>query len=183
MKKKLRKERPRVKLVLRCKIVMSPGFSNPKWSNWCTFYPFLTPNMTRKGQKWPQPRDSDSGSKFVGTRYWNWSTYLFQNATFLKKCDVFAKKSVRFGFFIELWQFGGQSVTFKACRVDPWLEQTTNQLLIWSILFPIWPHSKKAIHFWPIKSHLKWFVICCTVKKFKQPTHNLICILDCRNRK
>ena len=34
------------------KIVMSPGFSNPKWSNWCTFYPFLTPNMTVKSQKW-----------------------------------------------------------------------------------------------------------------------------------
>ena len=168
MKKKLRKERPRVKLVLRCKIVMSPGFSNPKWSNWCTFYPFLTPNMTVKGQKWPQPQKFDLWLKI--RRYKVLYRLKLTNLPF-PKCEVFEKmrrfwkKSVRFGIFIELWQFGGQSVTFIACRVDPWLEQTTNQLLIWSILFPIWPHSKKAIHFWPIKSHLKWFVICCTVKK------------------
>lgn len=127
---KLRKERPRVKLVLRSKIVMSPGFSNPKWSNWCTFYPFLTPNMTVKSQKW---------LKWIRMQKTAWKLIHLplKIEWFLPKWDVIEKKVYVLGCFFALWRFGGQSFTFIACRVDPWLVQTTNQLLIWPILFPI----------------------------------------------
>ena len=127
---KLRKERPRVKLVLRSKIVMSPGFSNPKWSNWCTFYPFLTPNMTIKSQKWLKWNR-------IQRHLENWSTYLWKLSDFCQNGALLKKKVYVLGCFFALWRFGGQSFTFIACRVDPWLVQTTNQLLIWPILFPI----------------------------------------------
>ena len=95
---KLRKERPRVKLVLRSKIVMSPGFSNPKWSNWCTFYPFLTPNMTVKSQKWLKWNR-------IQRHLENWSTYLWKLNNFCQN-GTLLKKSVRFGMFfcfVAIW--------------------------------------------------------------------------------
>ena len=81
---KLRKERPRVKLVLRSKIVMSPGFSNPKWSNWCTFYPFLTPNMTVKSQKCQNKLACKVSLKIDSLTFRNWM-FFCQNATFFWK--------------------------------------------------------------------------------------------------
>ena len=109
MKKKLRKERPRVKLVLRCKIVMSPGFSNPKWSNWCTFYPFLTPNMTVKGQKWPQPQKFDLWLKirrFKVLYRLKWTNLPFPKCEAFEKMWCFWKKKRTFWDFywiVAIW--------------------------------------------------------------------------------